>query len=300
MVFQEENAGYWAEIVARKMSSDMKSDNVSNGPQETEHDKNVSDEFLDLENGNMERLIVTEKFTTDKAFDFLSCSEEFKSNNFGSENDFLKHYEESYENEYFKKLSKAEKGEQDKDHSGDQEEDDGQDVGHAIRSWLENMNRKLDFIYNRDIPEEYDSDEGYEEYDEEDYEVDEESEDDFSIETCVGDPFSSIDKINKSDICEIVSTVSDKHLSKAQGKCCVRLRDGSEIVGSWQEGRRTGPGSLSSPALEQHGVMQVVGNYEGGLLSGIGRLHMADESIREGWFCRGKADGPFRGTIKVV
>ena len=45
-----ENSEDWTEIVSRKMSGDMKIDNVSSGRESRERDKNVSDEFFNLEN----------------------------------------------------------------------------------------------------------------------------------------------------------------------------------------------------------------------------------------------------------
>jgi hypothetical protein len=78
------------------------------------------------------------------------------------------------------------------------------------------------------------------------------------------------------------------------------LKDGTELIGSWQNGRRNGQGSVSGPFLEHLGVQMLAGNYVDGVLSGIGRIHMSDESVREGWFFGGRADGPFRGAVKVV
>ena len=43
----------------------------------------------------------------------------------------------------------------------------------------------------------------------------------------------------------------------------------------------------------------LAGNYDDGHLRGLGRIHMKDGSIRGGWFCKGKDDGPFKGVIKV-
>ena len=43
----------------------------------------------------------------------------------------------------------------------------------------------------------------------------------------------------------------------------------------------------------------LAGNYVNGVLSGVGRIHMNDDSVREGWFLNGLAEGAFRGTVKV-
>ena len=80
----------------------------------------------------------------------------------------------------------------------------------------------------------------------------------------------------------------------------MRLRDGTELIGSWREGVRQGLGSLSSPRLEQQGITMLAGSYSDGFLTGVGRLHMKDGSIREGWFRAGIAEGPFKGDIKVT
>ena len=69
MVFNVENADYseyWADNVSRITSGDMKSDNVNSGQEETEHDKNVCDEFLDLENEHLERHLGIEKCSSKK------------------------------------------------------------------------------------------------------------------------------------------------------------------------------------------------------------------------------------------
>ena len=121
MVYNEENSEnseYWTEIVSRKMRGDLKIDNVADGPEGTEHDKNVpqdylSDEFLESEGDFGEKSTLKMKhidniekkenivFSSSKLCDY---TEEFKGNNFENENDFVLHFEEAYENEYFKSL----------------------------------------------------------------------------------------------------------------------------------------------------------------------------------------------------
>ena len=68
MVFNSENSENsedWTKIVSRKMSGDMKSDNVSSGQESRERDKNVSDEFFNLENEQ------EKNFETFRLFRFL-------------------------------------------------------------------------------------------------------------------------------------------------------------------------------------------------------------------------------------
>jgi hypothetical protein len=199
----------------------------------------------------------------------------------------LKHFEECYEHQYYLKLSESEAE---------------QEVSDTIRLWLDNMDKKLDYIYNYQIQEEYYSEE--EDGEEYEFESEEKGEDDNEkkcFENCVFGPFNtSIDNIKEDSIEEIVSIASKKSLTKVQGKCSIRLKDGTELIGSWQNGRRNGQGSVSSPFLEHLGVQMLAGNYVEGLLCGIGRIQMSDESVREGWFFGGRADGPFRGVVKVV
>ena len=138
------------------------------------------------------------------------------------------------------------------------------------------MDKKLDYIYNYQIQEEYYS--GEEDEEEYEFESEEKGEDENEkkcFKNCVCDPFISIDKIKEDSIEEIVSIASKKSLTKVQGKCLLKLKDGTELIGSWQNGRRNGQGSVSSPFLEQHGVQMLAGNYVYGLLSGIGRIHMS-------------------------
>ena len=115
----------------------------------------------------------------------------------------------------------------------------------------------------------------------------------------VCDPFLSIEDIDEDDIEEIINIATNKKIAKAQGKCAVRLRDGTELIGRWQGGARQGQGSTSSPALERLGVSMLAGSYRDGGLAGVGRAHMLDGSVREGWFHQGFAHGPWKGDIKV-
>ena len=96
-----------------------------------------------------------------------------------------------------------------------------------------------------------------------------------------------------------MSIATDKIIPKVHGKCLIRLQDGTEQTGSWQHGRGNGQGSVSGPILGRFGADKVAGYYSNGALSGIGKINMKDGSIREGWFTEGKADGPYKGTVKV-
>ena len=144
------------------------------------------------------------------------------------------------------------------------------------------MDQKLDFIYNYENTYENNARNRNE-----------------SFNDCLCDPFTSLDIIYEDTIEEIVSIATDKIIPKVQGKCLLRLQDGTELTGSWQTGRRNGQGSVSGPFLERFGVEKLSGCYRDGALCGIGRIHIKDGSIREGWFSEGKADGPFKGVVKV-
>ena len=95
------------------------------------------------------------------------------------------------------------------------------------------------------------------------------------------------------------SLTTYKPVTMLRGRCFIKLRDGSEIQGTWRQGRRDGTGSLSSPGLERLGVLAVAGNYRDGVLQGLGRVHMLDGAIWDGWFLNGKLHGPVRGYCKV-
>ena len=48
-------------------------------------------------------------------------------------------------------------------------------------------------------------------------------------------------------------------------------------------------------------MAMLAGNYTSGRLAGVGRIHMTrDETVRQGWFVDGVADGPFKSEVKVV
>ena len=160
-------------------------------------------------------------------------------------------------------------------------EDKAVEVSQVIREWLEEKTRSLDYIYKYDPPQ------------------DEELGPRPSDGGGACDPYITVEDIAPSEVEEIVSIISGKRLERISGRCAVRLRDGTEVIGSWREGVRQGLGSLCSPRLELQGINLLAGSYLDGFLTGVARLHMTDGSIREGWFSHGVADGPFKGEIKV-
>ena len=90
-----------------------------------------------------------------------------------------------------------------------------------------------------------------------------------------------------------------KLVNQLRGRCFIKLRDGTELQGTWREGRREGSGMATTPGLEKLGAMAVAGNYQNGVLQGLGRVHMLDGSVWDGWFLNGKLHGPVRGYCKV-
>ena len=196
-------------------------------------------------------------------------SAEYEENNFDNENDVLRHFEDHYETEYLSKFENYNLFE-------------SKQIAENIKVWLKEMDKKLDFIYNYEMP----TNDFFEPPIE-------------TLKNCICDPFTSLDAINEDSIEEILSMTSNKKLTKVQGKCLLRLKDGTDLIGSWQNGRRNGQGSFTGPFLDKLGVSKIAGNYSDGVLSGIGWIHMKDGSIREGWFCHARADGPFKGVVKV-
>ena len=165
-------------------------------------------------------------------------------------------------------------------------EDKSVEVSQVIREWLEEKNKSLDYIYQYDQPTTTPCSRQ------------ELSEGDVRGRAC--DPYIAVEDIDLNQVEEIISINSSKRLKRISGRCGVKLRDGTELTGSWREGLRQGLGSLCSPHLEQQGITMLAGTYTDGQLSGVARLHMTDGSIREGWFINGFADGPFKGDIKVT
>lgn len=164
------------------------------------------------------------------------------------------------------------------------DEDKAVEVSQVLRDWLEDKTKSLDYIYKYDPPTQPQR-------------LEELSDGDVGGLAC--DPYITVEDIEPSEVEEIVSIHSSKRLDRISGRCVVKLRDGTEILGSWRDGVRQGLGSLCSPGLENLGVNMLAGSYTEGRLTGVARLHMKDGSIREGWFSSGYAEGPFKGDIKV-
>ena len=200
-----------------------------------------------------------------KGMDFCPASidtfdSEYETNNFDSENDVMRYFEDQYESEY-------------------QDIDRAERASKLITSWLKTMKVSYDFIYNYNPIKKT------------------------NTETGVGDHYIDVQSFLGS-IQSIVSLVTGKQVdidrtTRLQGKFLIMLKDGTELSGGWQNGRRNGLGSYSGPEMAKLGILKIVGNYTDGILSGVGKIHMNDESMREGCFFNGKADGTFRGTKRV-
>ena len=165
----------------------------------------------------------------------------------------------------------------------DVNEEVSQKVAKSIKAWLAEMNKSLNYIYDHEPTED-------------EYE-DIPNIDDIDNRVC--DPYISVDDIDEDDVDDVTNIVNNKKIAKVQGKCSVRLKDGTEIIGRWQNGVRQGQGSYCSPELEAMGIKMLAGSYTDGFLTGVTRIHMANGSVREGWFLHGFANGPFKGDIKV-
>ena len=105
-----------------------------------------------------------------------------------------------------------------------------------IRLWLTEVEKKLDYLYSYSP----------------DYAGPLEPE-----ENSVCDPHYQLDCLPANSVEEIINSNTGRPLPRAAGRCLVRLQDGTELVGTWRQGRREGPGSCASPALgkqSQHGI----------------------------------------------
>jgi len=75
----------------------------------------------------------------------------------------------------------------------------------------------------------------------------------------------------------------------------VKLTNGDEASGRWVRGKREGQASVMGARLEKAGVKFMSGQYEDGILSGLGKVIMMDSTVRQGWFRHGYLHGPVRG-----
>ena len=95
---------------------------------------------------------------------------------------------------------------------------------------------------------------------------------------------------------ESIETASGKAVDRERccGKLTVKLKTGEELAGRFVDGGREGNGFLIGGRLENIGVTGIFGNYEGGVLSGRGKVTLTDGSTREGTFQNGYFHGPCR------
>ena len=97
---------------------------------------------------------------------------------------------------------------------------------------------------------------------------------------------------------ESIETASGKAVDRkhCSGKLTVRLKTGEELAGKFVDGGREGVGFIIGGRLENIGVTGIYGNYEGGVLSGRGKVTLSDGSTREGTF----QDGYFHGACRYI
>lgn len=150
-----------------------------------------------------------------------------------------------------------------------------------IAKWIDDLNRKVDFIHI---------------YSPEDIVVKEEYMNDL---TRVSDPYISMQQsFFENNVLEVTDTNSREILEKINGNCQVTMRNGDELHGNWRRGKREGLGGISGSRLEKMNIHMITGTYVSGVLTGLGRIIMKDESILEGWFHHGFLHGPVKGTVR--
>ncbi|XP_023336392.1 uncharacterized protein LOC111707507 isoform X2 [Eurytemora carolleeae] len=167
--------------------------------------------------------------------------------------------------------------------SFDSDDEESSSACEYISSWLARMEKRLDFIYDYEEPE-------YGELEQEYLS---------GTDGKICDPYVLLRETDER-IEEMRSLRTYKPINLLRGRCFIKLKDGTELQGTWRQGRREGPGVATTPDLEKLGVLAVSGNYRDGVLQGLGRVHMLDESIWDGWFLNGKLHGPVRGYCKVA
>ena len=85
----------------------------------------------------------------------------------------------------------------------------------------------------------------------------------------------------------------------------VLMANGDEASGRWVRGQREGAGCHIGPRLErvgearstsplQMGVHMISGQYVEGLLTGLGKVIMKDDTVRQGTFQHSYLHGPVR------
>lgn len=150
-----------------------------------------------------------------------------------------------------------------------------------LAKWIDDLNRKADYIHVN-IPLEI--------------VVKEEYNHDMNR---VVDPFISLeDPFFKKNIIEAVDSTSSTVIEKINGTCLVRMRNGDELHGNFRRGKREGLGGISGSRLDKMNIRMITGTYVSGVLTGLGRIIMKDESVSEGWFQQGFLHGPVKGLVR--
>ncbi len=117
----------------------------------------------------------------------------------------------------------------------------------------------------------------------------------------VFDPYYGV--LDEDEIAEC-----DSKSGKPAGRCTVTLKNGDELMGTWCEGVRNGRGSIEGANLLRHGLVCVRGNYDQGVLTGLGSAviaegsmwHLVNQRIHlKGVFNDGYLEGPVRGVDEL-
>jgi len=152
-----------------------------------------------------------------------------------------------------------------------------------VAAWLRHCENSLDFLFRDDTPH---------------LGVVEALQGPPSLKIC--DTISGLDephfmkKVEKMEDVDSGENVAAEDCLKGRNMLVV-LANGDEASGRWVKGRREGAGCHIGPRLEKIGVHMIAGQYEDGVLTGLGKVIMKDDTVRQGTFQHGYLHGPVSG-----
>jgi len=152
-----------------------------------------------------------------------------------------------------------------------------------VAAWLRHCENSLDFLFRDDTP---------------DLGVVEALQGAPHLKIC--DPISGLDephvmkKVERMEDMDSGENVPAENCLKGRNMLVV-MANGDEASGRWMKGRREGAGCHIGPRLEKIGVHMIAGQYEDGVLTGLGKVIMKDDTVRQGTFQHGYLHGPVRG-----
>jgi len=151
-----------------------------------------------------------------------------------------------------------------------------------VAAWVRHCENSLDFLFRDDTP---------------DLGVVEALQGPPHLKIC--DPISGLDephvmkKVARMEDIDSGDNVAAEDCLKGRNMLVV-MANGDEASGRWMKGRREGPGCHIGPRLEKIGVHMIAGQYEDGVLTGLGKVIMKDDTVRQGTFQHGYLHGPVR------